>query len=191
MSQETSFAGLIDRVRQGDQEAAEQLVRNYEPAVRLVVRRRLTDPSLRRLLDSQDICQSILGKFFVRVALGEYTLETPEQLMKLLITMALNEVCNQADREKAARRDCRRLQHGNEALDLVDPHPSPSSQVATQDLLQEMRRHLSAEEQQLVDLRYQGYSWEEIAAQVGSHTDAVRMRFGRALSRVLGELGLE
>jgi RNA polymerase sigma-70 factor (ECF subfamily) len=190
MSKETSFAGLMARVREGDQQAAEQLVRSYEPALRLVVRRRLSDPSLRRLLDSQDICQSILGRFFVRVALGEYTLETPEQLMKLLITMALNEVCNQADKAKAARRDCRRVLHRGEPNDLVDPGPSPSNQVATQDLLQEMRRRLSPEELRLVDLRYQGYSWEEIAAQVGSHPDAVRMRFGRALTRALGELGL-
>jgi hypothetical protein len=39
---------LLDRVRAGDQEAATELVRRYEPALRRVVRLRLRDRRLRR-----------------------------------------------------------------------------------------------------------------------------------------------
>jgi hypothetical protein len=35
-----------------------------DPAIRRVVRVRLQDRQLRRLLDSMDICQSVLGNFF-------------------------------------------------------------------------------------------------------------------------------
>src|SRR5206468_9976043 len=59
VADESSFADLIGRVRAGDGRAAAELVRRYEPAVRVAVRVRLTDPGLRRVLDSMDVCQSV------------------------------------------------------------------------------------------------------------------------------------
>jgi RNA polymerase sigma-70 factor (ECF subfamily) len=51
----------------------------------------LTDPRLRRVLDTVDVCQSVLGGF-VRAAAGQFDLEQPEQLVKLLTTMARNRI---------------------------------------------------------------------------------------------------
>ena len=53
--------------------------------VRFEARLRLTDPRLRRQYDSLDICQSVLASFFVRAAAGQYDLDRPEQLLKLLL----------------------------------------------------------------------------------------------------------
>src|SRR5688500_13155228 len=96
MADEGTFRELILRVRQGDERAAGELVRRYEPAIRRAVRFRLTDPRLRRSLDSLDVCQSVLLSFFVRVGSGQYDLQTPEQLLRLLTTMARNKLLNQA-----------------------------------------------------------------------------------------------
>src|SRR6516225_793826 len=104
------FADLIRRVRAGEEEAAADLVRRYEPAIRRVVRVHLRDPRLRRVLDSMDICQSVLATFFVRANLGQYELDTPDSLLKLLATIARNKLSNQAARQHAARRDHRREQ---------------------------------------------------------------------------------
>ena len=79
-----SFMNFLDRVRAGDQRAAEELVRMYEPEIRREVRLRMRDPRLRRDFDSVDICQSVLGSFFVRASLGQYDLQKPEDLIKLL-----------------------------------------------------------------------------------------------------------
>ena len=68
-------------------QAAAELVRHYEPAIRRAVRVRLVDTRLNRLLDSMDICQSVMASFFVRAALGQYELNTPDQLLRLLATM--------------------------------------------------------------------------------------------------------
>jgi RNA polymerase sigma-70 factor (ECF subfamily) len=62
-------------------------VRRYEPAIRRAVRVRLIDARLRRVLDSTDICQSVLGSFFAHAGEDRYDLDTPEQLIKLLIGM--------------------------------------------------------------------------------------------------------
>ena len=52
MSEAPDFEELIRRVRAWDQEAAAELVRRYEPAIRRAARIRLVDSRLRRLFDS-------------------------------------------------------------------------------------------------------------------------------------------
>jgi len=84
---ESTPSELLRRIRGGDAEAAVELVRRYEPQIRLEVRLRLRDRRLRRLVDSMDICQSVLSSFFLRVAAGECDLERPEQLLNFLIAM--------------------------------------------------------------------------------------------------------
>ena len=191
MSEEVPFRDLIQRVRAGDTQAAADLVRRYEPTIRLVVRRRLTSPGLRRVLDSMDICQSVLASFFVRAALGQYELGTPEQLLKLLAVMARNKVRNHALHQGAARRDYRRVRDaGPDEREFVDPACGPSQVLADQELLREVRRRLSAEEQRLAEQRALGRSWPEIAAEVGGSPDGLRMRLNRAIERVSQELGL-
>ena len=61
---EEPFEALINRVRAGDERAATDLVRRYEPEIRREVRFLLRDPFLRRTFDSMDICQSVMGSFF-------------------------------------------------------------------------------------------------------------------------------
>jgi RNA polymerase sigma-70 factor (ECF subfamily) len=95
-------------VRAGDADAA--VVRRYEPEIRRAVRLRLTDPSLRRVLDSMDVCQSVLASFFVRAAAGQFDLEEPSQLLRLLVVMARNKLRDQVSYHRAARRDQRRLE---------------------------------------------------------------------------------
>jgi RNA polymerase sigma-70 factor (ECF subfamily) len=189
MSEGPAFRELIDRVRRGDDAAAEELVRRYEPAIRRTVRARLRGAGLRRLLDSTDICQSVLASFFVRAALGRYELGTPEQLLQLLSSMAHHKLTNHARQQGAQRRD----QGRNEAVDpeergIPDPGATPSRQVAARELLEEARRRLSDQERWLLDLRQRDLSWDEVAATVGGTPDAARKRLERALDRVASEL---
>jgi RNA polymerase sigma-70 factor (ECF subfamily) len=192
MSDDPTFRDLIQRVRQGDGQAATELVRIYEPTIRMVIRRRLTDTSLRRLFDSMDVCQSVLASFFVRAASGQFELDRPEQLLKLLATMARNKLANEVHKYKAARRSPPGPQGGDAAAGLVTSNePSPSTAVANRELLQEFQRRLSDEERWLVDQRSLGRGWAEIAAEVGGSPDGLRMRYTRAIDRVSRELGLE
>jgi RNA polymerase sigma-70 factor (ECF subfamily) len=191
MVQEPSFQDLIKRVRARDEQAAAELVRLYEPTIRMAIRVRLSDPALRRLFDSVGICQSVLANFFVRAASGQFELDTADQLVKLLVTMARNKLTNYALQQRAARRDYRRIGKDVFESELVAPGPGPSTVVVNQDLLQECRRRLSEEERHLADLRALGRSWDEIAAEVGAKPDTVRSRLTRALDRVARELRLE
>jgi RNA polymerase sigma-70 factor (ECF subfamily) len=187
------FRTLLRRVRAGDAEAAEELVRQYEPAIRRFVRLRLTDPRLRRFLDSMDVCQSVLANFFVRAAAGQFELDSPEQLLALLATMARHRVLDHARDNRAARRDNRRLEAGGDGAlqGVADAAETPSQAVAARDLLGEVRRRLRPEERRLMELRAEGRPWAEIAASVGGSPEALRKTLERGVRRVSAELGLD
>jgi RNA polymerase sigma-70 factor (ECF subfamily) len=191
MSDEVPFQELIARVRKGDDAAANELVRRYEPAIRRAVRFRLTDPRLRRTLDSMDVCQSVMASFFVRAASGQYDLDSPEQLLRLLTTMARNKLLNQARQEHAARRDNRLVTDDIADHDMPGTAPSPVRQAEARELLAEVHRRLSPEEMQLVELRNQGHDWNSIAAQVGGNAATLRQKLHRALARLSEQFGLE
>ena len=193
MGGEQSFGALLRGVRGGDQAAATELVRCYEPEVRRAVRVRLTDPRLRRVLDSADVCQSVLANFFVRAAAGEFDLDRPEQLLALLVAMARNKLLDQARRQRAGKRDQRRVEVVSAAaLDsLQGSAHEPGRVVAGQDLLAEVRRLLTDEERYLADQRALGREWADIAGEQGAQPDALRKKLSRALDRVTARLGLE
>jgi len=188
-----SFTDLIRRVREGDEQAAAELVRRYEPELRRMIRIRLSDQRLDRRLDSMDICQSVLANFFVRVGAGQFDLEQPEQLVKLLMTMARNRVRDEARKQLAARRDHRRQERdGPELLaGIAAPQESPSQVVVLQELMQRTRRLLTEEERRLAELRAAGMGWPEIAAQLHGSPEALRKQLTRAMDRVALQLGLD
>lgn len=187
-----SFVELIQRVRQRDEAAAEELVRRYESAIRRVVRIHLRDSRMRRVLDSMDICQSVLATFFVRTALGQFDLETPEQMLNLLTSIARNKLTNQAHRLQAQRRDLRRdVVIGEHADRLLSEASGPSEQVSAKEILEKVRGRLSEEELHLAEQRALGRPWQEIADELGATAVASRKKLTRALNRVLSELGLD
>ena len=61
MDEPNTFADFVRRIRAGDERAAAELLRHYEPFIRREVRFRLQDRRLQRVFDSQDICQLVLA----------------------------------------------------------------------------------------------------------------------------------
>src|SRR4051794_3453463 len=163
---DATFEELNTRVRAGDQTAATDLVRRYEPEIRREVRFLLRDPFLRRSFDSMDICQSVMSSFFLRAALGEYDLGKPEDLIRLLISMTRNKVVDATRRQRAQRRDHRRAT-SLDAVDVAALTPSPSQVAEGRELLAAFRDKLSEDERRLADLRAHGKEWADIAGEVG------------------------
>ncbi len=87
MSAAPAFSDFLKRIRAGDSQAAEELVRKYESLIRRQVRLNLEDSRLNRVFDSMDVCQSVLKSFFVRTAAGQYDLDDPKELVRLLVRM--------------------------------------------------------------------------------------------------------
>lgn len=182
---------LLGRFRAGDPDAARELVEQYEPHLRRMIRLRLRDTRLRRLYDSADICQSVLANFFARLSLGQYDLESPGQLVRLLEAMARNKVATQARKGQVARRDERAIDLSDDATSPAVPGPSLTEQVAWNELIGIVRSRLSDEERIISDLRADGCEWAEIASRLGATSEGMRKRLERAFDRVARDLGWE
>jgi RNA polymerase sigma factor (sigma-70 family) len=189
MTEDTAFVDLIRRVRAGDEQASAELVRRYEPAIRIAVHVRLRDSALRRLFDSMDICQSVLGNFFVRAAAGQFDIDEPQQLLKLLVTMARNRLRDHA------RRPINRTPPAAEPSSVLNAaegrEETPSQIVAFEDMLRAVRSQFSESERYLADQRAQGRSWNQLAAELHSTPEALRKQLARAVERAARNVGLE
>jgi RNA polymerase sigma-70 factor (ECF subfamily) len=176
------FENFLAALRKGDEEVAAELVRRYEPLIRRVIRMRLTDPRLRRVFDSMDICQSVLANFFDEIAVGQLDVNTENHLRNLLVRMATNKLIDKIRREQ-------RSAGGLPAeWEPTARGPSPSQVVAQRDLAQVIESQLSEKERWLAQKRAEGWSWVEMANETGDTTDALRMMHARALARIRSQL---
>ena len=189
MLSDQQFADLMSQTRRGDQDAARELVRMYEPEIRRAARLRLTDPKLRRIVDSIDICQSVFGRFFKSATDGSFDLEKPEQLLVLLTTMTRNRIIDEHRRQAAQKRDSRdAIGSSFDLASVIENSPGPRTTAAARELLSEVRSRLSIDELQIADLRNAGKSWAEVAKELNESADGLRKRLERALERVRMEI---
>ena len=164
MLTDSEFRDLMARTRAGDEEAARECVRLYEPEIRRAARMRLNDQRLRRIMDSMDISQSVFGRFFRVATEGSLELETPVQMLALLVTMTRNRVIDLHRRETAQRRNGKPFAGARPPADVAEiaaDGAGPGTAAAAR-----------------------GESWKEIAAALGKPEDQLRKKLARALERV-------
>ena len=171
------FRELIRRVRNRDQEAATELATRYESAIRRVVRIHLRDARMRQVLDSMDICQSVLASFFVRTALGQYELDSPDQLIHLLTAITRNKLRNQVSRLQAQRRDIRKgvtIDDDDAGVVVADRASDPSEQASAREILQIVCDRLDPADRYLAEQRSIGRTWPELAEELGATDVALK-----------------
>src|SRR6478609_5972771 len=192
MGDESLFADLLKRVRGGDSDAASELVRIYESAIRVAVRTRLSDPKLRRQFDSMDVCQSVLASFFLRAAAGQYDLHDPAQLVALLTKMAHNKLAMRARHAFRQRRDVRRnVRLGDIQPELAAGFVESTRQSVDRDLVDRAFQLMDDETREMAAFRAQDMEWSEIASQLGGTADARRKQFRRAVDRIAQKLEVD
>lgn len=186
------FVELLGRVRNGDADAAYELVQQYELDIRIAVRTRLSDPALRRQFDSMDVCQSVLASFFLRAAAGQYDLDGPGQLVALLTRMAQNKLAMHSRKHYRQRRDVRREKSLDGCIATpADKSPGPAQQAVERDLLRRAYELMDPEVRQMADSRIHGFKWGTIAANMGGTAGARRKQFLRAMDGIAQALEIE
>ena len=182
---------LLQRVRNGDQDAATEFVNTYEPHVRRVVRARMRVAQLRRVSDSSDLCQVVLASFLVQAAVGQYEIDDSDEMKKLLARIAMNKVADIA--RKPEFRDIHLPIGGSETggVEPVAPGSGPVSQLALSELIQKAEELLNENERPIASLRKEGLTWDEVGKRLGKSGDAVRKTLDRAVKRISLALGLE
>ncbi|MGI8549612.1 MAG: RNA polymerase sigma factor [Dehalococcoidia bacterium] len=200
-----TFNALIRRLTQGDDMAAQELVGQDEAVVRLEVRCWL-GTTLRRQLDSIDICQAVWASFFARErpkgsSDEPFSLDNPAQLIALLKDMARKKVCYEARKLKTQKRDGQHV--ALEEDRVIDFRTSVSQLVIERELNQAFLRSLDPLERRIFELLGIERSWQDLLAMIDQIADevgvavpfkknvvAMRKWYNRAMKRVAGGLGL-
>lgn len=160
-----TFHALMQRVRDGDQEAAWTLLDTYGRFVLHVVRQHLS-PQLRSKFDSMDFVQNVWASFFREPeAIRDFS--HPKDLVNYLRAMARNKLGMEARRRfQTAKYDV-----GREASLTSESEKSPASEPDQLDTRQPTPS-------QIAMVREQWQRW--LARQTPCHQEVVRMRFSGA-----------
>jgi len=165
----SEFELLLVRARARDDEAAWELIARYGPHVVAVVRRKLSR-QVRARLDSQDIVQAVWKSFFFDMA-GIDEIQSPEQLMKVLIQMTHNKVVDAYRRHVVAEqrgtgRECSLDSVNEPGLRLRSSDPTPSAFAIAKERWQQMIGGRTPVHQSVIRMRMAGETFESISSQL-------------------------
>lgn len=153
----------------------------------LVMVRSLMRPDLRRFMDSGDVKQEVLSE--VLRSQSQFDPERGASFYAWVRGIVLNRLRNLSDFHHAQRRDPRRSQPIDTALEPQDETPFPVDQAAfdeERDRLLVALEGLSPTDRLLIIGRsFDRLSFSELAQQLGKPSpDAARVGFARAMSRL-------
>jgi RNA polymerase sigma-70 factor (ECF subfamily) len=179
--------------RAGDEDAARQIVERYVDRLVALARQRLS-PRLARRFDPEDVLQSVFRTFFDRARAGQFHVEGPDDLCKLLTRITIHKTFRQVAFHRAAKRTPEReavqdADNGPDILELLDREPSPAEANLFVDQLEGLLKEIRPDDRQILEMRLLGHTNAEIAAQLGISERTIRRLMERL--RSLAEKKLE
>ena len=188
---------LLDRARQGDRSAVEQLLGHFRDSLRRMIALRL-DPALTARLDASDVVQEVLVEASKR--LDDY-LRNPAMPFHLWLRQIAKDHMIDAHRKhrKAQRRSIDREQSlvprglaDNSSIDMMgqilDQELTPATAAIRQELEQRLAQaigKLEEDDREIILMRlYEHLSNQEIATVYGLTEPAAAMRYLRAMRRL-------
>ena len=189
------FADLIERARSGDESAFSALLGQFESEVRTMVRVRL--PRLmRNQFDSMDFVQAVWTSVLPRVLAGKGddgdAFVDARHFRGYLAGVARNKVFEEHRRltrtkkYDLAREERLYVRKGEREipLEVAANQPSASERFQERDLLEQLTEGLSPVETQIVQLRREELTYEEIAGRLGMSERSVRRVIKGILKRM-------
>jgi RNA polymerase sigma factor (sigma-70 family) len=168
---------LLKQWQAGDQRAAHELYNRYGQRLMALVGSRLS-PQLAPRLDAEDVVQSAYRSFFVRARDGRIVLERAGDLWQLLLAITLNKLHRLVKHHQAKKRAVGREQAEGRQAPRTAPEPAYDSftveALALAEALAKIRQTSTAVDFRVVELRLQGYTVEEIAAEMQRGERTVR-----------------
>jgi RNA polymerase sigma-70 factor, ECF subfamily len=168
----------VDRGGSKEEQEARQLFDRYVESLLALARRRISQRLASRV-DPEDVVQSVFRTFFAQLKAGRYRFEQQDDLCKLLMRITVHKTLRHIAFHEADKRSPR-LEVGQEdeaqkrILELLDHEPTPETTVTFLDQLEHFLSRLRPEERQVVEMRLQGYTNEEIATRLGTYDRKIR-----------------
>ncbi len=185
MLERSEFEALLLAVKGGDAKSLERLVKEYEPELRLIARKRL-GKELRPFLDSVDLVQSVHRSLLIGLRDERFDISTQENLLALATTIVQRKIA------KHWRKNQRQKQFGSTdpfspaelLLQMQSNEENGADQVQVREVIEQTLAGLDPIDQSLVGLRLQGYSTAQVAETLGLESDYLRVRLSRLRKRL-------
>lgn len=181
---------LINGLRDGDQQACSNVWHKFGPLLQDVAQKQLSQ-RLQRRVGSDDVVQSACRTFFRRVSTGQFDLPDADALWRLMYAITLKKA-------RRVARDHSRLKRGVNTEQYLDSHPSSRSQQKMElpsneltpldaaefsDQMNKLLANLSPQECQVLDLKLQNHTNDEIASRMSCSERTVRRLTNQIRSR--------
>ena len=191
MPNEPDISDLIARAKAGDETAIREFVSRFEPEVRMMVRGRLPR-MLRTQFDSMDFVQAVWQSFFADLRSSSRQFENVHHLRGFLAGVARNKVYEEHRRltrtkkHALAREQSLYVRRGSREVELalISPEPTPSQAVQASERLAQLVARCSPLEAQVITLRHQEMTFDEIARRTGVSERSVRRIIDEARERM-------
>jgi RNA polymerase sigma-70 factor (ECF subfamily) len=164
---------LLDRLSTGDEQAAAEVFRTCEPYLRVVVRRQMP-AALRAKFDSVDIVQSAMADVLDGFREGGWKFADAAHLRAFLVKVTRNRFIDRYRQNKTAteREEAETTAQLENTVRRADP--SPSEVVQANDLWARMLNLCPPHHRPILEMKRDGASLDEIAAQTHLHPSSVR-----------------
>jgi len=159
---------LLDRARQGDQEAWQILFEDCYPKIVRVVRKRLSRP-MRKICDSTDIANEVMKSLAAKF--DHFDFSSVDGLRAFLIRAAEQKVVDGYRRGHAKKRDINRDRALNAegGYEPTDSSPTPSQVAVASEEVEILLDAQNGVDRTVLELKIQGHSNREVAQATGWH----------------------
>jgi RNA polymerase sigma-70 factor (ECF subfamily) len=181
MPDDVDFIDLMARAKAGDEAAIRAFFSRFDREVQMMVRARLPK-KLRNQYDSADFAQAVWQSFFSDLPADTPKFENERHLRQYLAGAVRNKVHEQHRRLTRTRKyDIWReerlyIRRGDHDVprEVASPDPSPSQAAQASDRFAQLTAGRSPREVDVIRLRRQGLTFEEIASVTGVNERTAR-----------------
>jgi len=171
---------LLDRVREGDEDALAALLEEFQYPIRRVARRFL-GRALRPHLDSVDLMQVVHKTLLLALRNQKIELAEPEKVVALATTIVQRNVAHYWGHIK--RKPETQLSAAVGSQDEPFDDDTPAKVCAFTDEVENLLKGLNPVDRRLLELRLNGYTTADAARELDVAPSRLRMRLGRLRKR--------
>ena len=178
----------IRRVAEGDEEAGMQFWSDYGLRLQKLAQQNLSSHMQRRFA-AEDVVQSVCRTFIRRARVGHFDVPEAGKLWNLLCAITLNKLRSYARFHEQQKRRVSDEVNLKDGQSIREPFTSgielsPDDAAVFSDVLDQLFDHLDEQEQQLVELKLQQYTNDEISERLKCSERTIR----RVVKRVQSKL---
>src|SRR5205085_953485 len=150
----------LEALQAGDEDAARKVFDRYAEQLVRLARRRISQRLASRI-DAEDIVQSVFRTFFHRAKQGQFHLEAPDDVCKLLARITVHKTFRQIAFHKRAKRDPgQETGQGDGSqemlLKLLAGEPTPEEAAVFVDQLEHFLAQMKDEDRRILEMRMEG-----------------------------------